>query len=175
VDPADREAWRSSMLKSERVYGYEYRVHRLDGRIAWVRHSAQLVKDDQGDPRWFEGVLEDVTPSRQAHEARREAEHRYRDVFDNVPVGLYRSTPDGTLLDANPALLQILGYERLDDYLAARAPDLYVDPEALAGGHRAGEFGSRLRVPDSTTERNRHLGSQQRVDDSRRDRTYHPL
>jgi PAS domain S-box-containing protein len=129
VDPADREAWRSSMLKSERVYGYEYRVHRLDGRIAWVRHSAQLVKDDQGDPRWFEGVLEDVTPSRQAHEARREAEHRYRDVFDNVPVGLYRSTPDGTLLDANPALLQILGYERLDDYLAARAPDLYVDPE----------------------------------------------
>ena len=129
VDPADRDAWRSSMLKSERVYGLEYRVRRLDGRTAWVRHSAQLVKDDRGDPRWFEGALEDITTSRRAQEARREAEHRYRDVFANVPVGLYRSTPDGTFLDANPAMLQILGFERLDDCLAARAPDLYVDPD----------------------------------------------
>jgi PAS domain S-box-containing protein len=129
VDPADRDAWRAAMLKSERVYGLEYRVRRLDGRTAWVRHSAQLVKDDRGNPRWFEGVLEDITLSHQAQEARTEAETRYRDVFANVPVGLYRSTPDGTFLDANPAMLQILGFESLDDCLATRAQDMYVDPD----------------------------------------------
>ncbi|HQU16757.1 MAG: hypothetical protein B7Z66_11275 [Chromatiales bacterium 21-64-14] len=43
-------------------------------------------------------------------EAVREAETRYQSLFDGVPIGLFRSTPDGNILDANPAMIDILGY-----------------------------------------------------------------
>lgn len=59
---------------------------------------------------------------------RRAVEARYRDLFDNVPVGLYQSLPDGRILDANRALLQMLGYPDRESLLSVNAVDLYVDP-----------------------------------------------
>jgi len=49
----------------------------------------------------------------------RESEERYRGVFDNSPLGIYRTTPDGRVLVANPALLNMLGYASLPE-LAGR-------------------------------------------------------
>lgn len=46
------------------------------------------------------------------------SELRYRTLFDGMPVGLYRTTPTGQVLDANPALLQMLGYLNLETLLA---------------------------------------------------------
>jgi PAS domain S-box-containing protein len=71
----------------------------------------------------------DVTARVQAEEQGREAEHRYQGVFKNVPIGLYRSTPDGRHVDANPAMVQILGFDGVQSFLESRAEDLYVDPE----------------------------------------------
>jgi len=59
----------------------------------------------------------------------RESEARYRNLFDRVPVGLYRSAPDGRLLDVNPAMVQILGYPSVEALKAAGAVALHVDPE----------------------------------------------
>ena len=64
---------------------------------------------------------------RRAGEALKESEERYRSLFDNVPVGLYRTTPEGKILNANSALVQMLGYEDRDSLLAADARDSYVD------------------------------------------------
>lgn len=58
----------------------------------------------------------------------RQAERRLRTLFDHVPVGLYRTTPDGRLLDANPALVQMLGYPDVESFLAKDVVELYVDP-----------------------------------------------
>ena len=60
----------------------------------------------------------------------REAETRYRTLFEGVPVGLYRSTPSGQVLDANPALLRMLGYPSREILMAANLCGLYVDHEA---------------------------------------------
>jgi PAS domain-containing protein len=60
----------------------------------------------------------------------RESEHRYRTLFDHMPVGLFRSTPDGRILDANQALVQMLGYPDLESLLSVNARDLYPGPEA---------------------------------------------
>ncbi len=43
------------------------------------------------------------------------SEQRYRDLFENAQVGIYRTTPDGEIVLANPAIVQLLGYESLDD------------------------------------------------------------
>jgi PAS domain S-box-containing protein len=44
-----------------------------------------------------------------------ESEERYRRVFEDSPIGLYRTTPDGRILMANPALLNMLKYSSLEE------------------------------------------------------------
>ncbi|MBU0496143.1 MAG: PAS domain S-box protein [Chloroflexi bacterium] len=61
-------------------------------------------------------------------EREREAETRYQSLFEGVPVGLYRITREGQVLDANPALVKMLGYPDRESLLATNAADLYVDP-----------------------------------------------
>lgn len=58
-----------------------------------------------------------------------ETEARYRALFDGVPVGLYRSTPEGQILDANSALIHMLGYPDRETFLETNAADLYVNAE----------------------------------------------
>jgi PAS domain S-box-containing protein len=55
------------------------------------------------------------------------SEVRFRDLFSRVPVGLYRSTRDGTFVDVNPTLAEILGYPTRDALMAVPVLDLYVD------------------------------------------------
>jgi PAS domain S-box-containing protein len=58
-----------------------------------------------------------------------ESEERYRSLFEDIPVGLYRTTPGGQILDANPALADMLGYPDRDSLLEVNAADLYVNAE----------------------------------------------
>jgi len=79
----------------------------------------------------------DVTERKRVVEAQRESEERYRTLFDGMPVGLFRTVPDGSLLDANLALARILGYPDRASLLAVNAADMYVDPEDRGRWQRA--------------------------------------
>jgi PAS domain S-box-containing protein len=71
---------------------------------------------------------------------------RYRQLFEDTPIGLYRSTVDGRLLDANPALVRILGYPDRETLLATPIAGTYVDPAdrdrliRLAAQERTGSY-----------------------------------
>jgi PAS domain S-box-containing protein len=54
---------------------------------------------------------EEMTERRKVEEALRKSEEQFRSLFENAPVGLYRSSCDGRFTMANPALLRMLGYE----------------------------------------------------------------
>jgi len=56
------------------------------------------------------------------------AETRYHSLFDGVPVGLYRSTPDGKILEANQSLVEMLAYPDGETLLRANSADWYVNP-----------------------------------------------
>ncbi|SEM76405.1 PAS domain S-box-containing protein [Syntrophus gentianae] len=59
-------------------------------------------------------------------------EEKYRDIFDNALGGIYRTTPEGRFLDANPALAHIFGYnspEELMNLVSHVGKQLHVDPE----------------------------------------------
>jgi PAS domain S-box-containing protein len=66
---------------------------------------------------------------RRAEEALRESEERYRSLFEQSPLGIYRTTPDGRILVANPALLQILGYASLDELRSRNLEESGFQPE----------------------------------------------
>lgn len=63
--------------------------------------------------------------AREKTEAMQWSEEQFRTLFDGVPVGLYRSTPEGRILSANSALVRMLGYPDLTTLLGANAADLY--------------------------------------------------
>lgn len=54
-------------------------------------------------------------------------EQKYRNLFEGVPVGIFRTTPTGKILDANTALVKILGYPDKPSLLENSAENLYVD------------------------------------------------
>ncbi|MGB0044300.1 MAG: PAS domain S-box protein [Terriglobales bacterium] len=68
-------------------------------------------------------VLKDITD-------RREAERRYRELFDNIQEGIYVSTPHGRFVEVNDALVRILGYSSRDEVLQLDIPtQVYFSPE----------------------------------------------
>ena len=56
-------------------------------------------------------------------------ESRFRSFFEALPVALYMSTPDGSILDANPALVRLVGYASRDALIGTDSRSLYVDPD----------------------------------------------
>jgi PAS domain S-box-containing protein len=70
--------------------------------------------------------------ARRAGLAPRVQPSRARALFDRVPIGLYRSTRDGRILNANPALAALLGCASVNDLLAIPAPSFYLDPDQRA-------------------------------------------
>lgn len=59
-----------------------------------------------------------------------EKELRFTELFETLQEGAYFSTPEGRLLDANPALVSILGYSTKEELLALGTNELNVDPAA---------------------------------------------
>lgn len=60
--------------------------------------------------------------------ALRESEANYRMLFADVPIGLYKTTPAGRIIDANPAMIQMLGYADREALLKVSAAELYANP-----------------------------------------------
>lgn len=63
---------------------------------------------------------------RQTQEALKQSEAHYRSLFDGVPVGIYRTAPDGAIIDANPTLAHMLGYRDRRELIEENASEFYV-------------------------------------------------
>ncbi len=95
-----------------------------------------IVKDEEGRYlglllRVIERILSEknlLEEKQWAVKALSETQARYLALFENTPIGLYRTAPDGQFIDANPALLQMLGVPDRETLLKKSALDFYADP-----------------------------------------------
>jgi PAS domain S-box-containing protein len=112
-------------------YSMEKRYLRKNHSAVWVNLTVGLVRDQAGAPKYFVSVIEDITERKQAEEARRQAEEKYRAIFENAIEGIYQTTPEGAFLAANPAMARILGYASPEELVRERrdiAKQGYADP-----------------------------------------------
>jgi len=133
--PEDR-LWVREVIHEATVQGepfdVEYRIVHADGSVRWVWERGTGVLDPDTKLTAIEGLIQDITQRKSAEHALREAERRYRGIFDNAIEGIFRTTVDGQYLDANPALANIYGFESPRELIEAFHDirhQLYVDPE----------------------------------------------
>jgi len=121
-------------------------VQKLDGTLTWISINSQpLFRESETQPYAVVTSFADITERKQAEEALRQAEERYRSIFENTDKGLFQATPDGRYLSANPALALIYGYSSPEDLIANLTDinqQLYVDPQ------RRAEFLALLQAQD---------------------------
>ena len=85
--------------------------------------STSRIRGNSDDDFRTIHVLKDITD-------RREAERRYRELFDNIQEGLFFSTPDGRFLEVNDAMVRMLGYDSREELLQTNITHhLYLAPE----------------------------------------------
>ena len=134
---------------------YELELINRDGvRITTLQYPRGIFDSEKRFLGSF-AVITDITERRRVERALRESEERYHGLFEGVPVGLYRTTPAGRMLDANAALVKILGFPSLEALLEGNVADIYVDPEDRRRWQRAFEtatsaqsFETRVRRVD---------------------------
>jgi two-component system cell cycle sensor histidine kinase/response regulator CckA len=121
IHPEDRqrkiEDWERALAKGAPVSGGEYRMLRPDGTEKWVVGQAVPLTDAEGAVSGFVGTVTDITERRLAEEAIRRSEEKYRTLFEESQDTIYISTPDGRLLDINPAGVRLFGYDSLEELL----------------------------------------------------------
>jgi PAS domain S-box-containing protein len=115
-------------------------VERGLGRFLDKKRWAGTVRirlKNSGRPLYFECVVNGIIKGDEVVGASilgrdvtelREKELRFTELFETLQEGVYFSTPDGRLLDANPALVSMLGYAEKSDLLAAESASLNFDP-----------------------------------------------
>ena len=69
-----------------------------------------------------------IDESMRVEEALRISEEKYRDLTEKLPIGIYRTTPNGKILIANSKLIENLGYDNFYELQHVSVYDLYVDP-----------------------------------------------
>jgi PAS domain S-box-containing protein len=84
----------------------------------WLAWADKSVLNDTDEVVAIVGVGRDITQRKRAEEALHESERRFTDLFKELPIGIYRTTPDGRILNANPALIRMLGYSSFEELVS---------------------------------------------------------
>ena len=109
----------------------EWRVNHPEGEERWLMSRGRPVRDAEGRPTRFIGIVMDITDQKRAELALKASEQKYRRLFDNSPLGIISVDTDGRILEINQALLDILGSPSKE---ATKAINMFTLPELVKSG-----------------------------------------
>jgi diguanylate cyclase (GGDEF)-like protein/PAS domain S-box-containing protein len=119
IHPEDRPLVESAVITAlghGKPYSIDHRIILPDGKQRMVHEQAEITFDSSGKPLMMCGTVQDITERKAMEAAVAANERRFRSIFMGLPIGILLLGLDGTILDCNPTLQDILGYER-DDLL----------------------------------------------------------
>jgi PAS domain S-box-containing protein len=130
-----------------RAWSDEYRFRRRDGTYAEIFDRGQIIHDVQGRSVRMVGAMQDVTERKEAQEALRASEARYRTLFEYAPDGIVIADRESCYIDANASMCRMLGYSR-DELIGRHASDIVAQAEVQ-------HIGPALRVITAASDYHR--------------------
>jgi PAS domain S-box-containing protein len=137
VHPEDTSGFEEAALtalRERKPFKVETRVRRADGEWRWISAQGQPRYGEAGEYLGHVGMSLDITDRKRAEEALRRSEQKVRVSVANAAIGFALATPQGRILEANPAFCAITGHgvEELRDL----EPWRLVHPDDLAENRR---------------------------------------
>lgn len=105
----------------------EYRMIANNGKVVWFRDEALLVRDESGNPLFYQGIMTDITDRKRIEEALRESEERYRTLFEAATDAIFildiEGERPGRIVAANQAAADMHGMT-IDEILKMHITEL---------------------------------------------------
>src|SRR5437899_313156 len=120
IHPDDRERVKRAADEAQRTgvgKTLEYRLRHKNGEWLVLESTSSVICDAQGEPEKLVIVNRDITERKRAEDALRRSEADFRSVVEDAPYGIYRASITGRILQVNPALRKMLGYESEEELL----------------------------------------------------------
>jgi len=108
---------------------FEWMLRGFDGEEFLVDVSFTVIRIH--GRRILYTVWRDITKRKRAEDALKQAEEKYRNIFENATEGIFQTTVDGQVLSANPAFARLFGYESPEEMLGMVdnvTSEIYTDP-----------------------------------------------
>jgi PAS domain S-box-containing protein len=144
VNPSQRATLHQRLETESPVQGFETQDWRKDGTVFWSSINVRAVRNEQGQILYYEGALEDITARKQAEEALRQSQERYRNFVEQSIEGIWRLAFDepipltlpaaeqarrlqalGYIAECNDAMAKMYGYASSQELSGARVEQLY--------------------------------------------------
>jgi PAS domain S-box-containing protein len=146
----------AKLRRGERIEHYETVRVRKDGSLINISLTVSPIRGPEGQIIGASKVARDITDRKRAEDALRQSEQELSDFFENAVVGLHWVGPDGTILRANRAELEMLGYAP-EEYLGHHIAEFHADRTAISdilrrlqAGEVLHEYEARLRCKDGS-------------------------
>jgi PAS domain S-box-containing protein len=111
--PEDRERFIDQVVENGYVKGQELLLKKKDGTPIWASCTATAKYDNKGNIHWIDGIIEDITKRKQAEQALRENEFKFRSLFDLSPQAVALVDYEtGALLEVNDKFCDLFNYSR---------------------------------------------------------------
>jgi PAS domain S-box len=103
-----------SAIAGKTAYAADYRVIWPDGSIHWLAGRGDVLWSEEGKPLSMVGTVLDITPQKEAEEARRRSEERFQAFMDHSPTATWMVSYDGQMLYINQTYLKMFTLPTLD-------------------------------------------------------------
>ncbi|WP_282604364.1 PAS domain S-box protein [Pelagibius sp. Alg239-R121] len=134
ADPENDAHWtqhRTCLEARKPFRDFRYSFINKKGTREYYRTSGVPYFDASGEFRGYRGTANSETKKVLTRQKAAQLEQSYREIYENAVVGIFRATPEGEFVQANPALVKLFNFENEKEFLSAvnRAPeDLFPEP-----------------------------------------------
>lgn len=158
VHPDDYEYVTRVINESQKTLSDSSMEHRIilkNGHLKYIHSVSKFQFDQDGNPIGLFGIAHDITKIKKGEQLLKESEVKYKDLFENMLDGVYKSSPEGYFFDVNPSMVKMLGYDSKEDLMAINIKrDLYFDEADREAARKQEESGEvaviRLKKKDGT-------------------------